>query len=208
VEGYKRVPRPIFVGFFAMMAVWGFWRWIGQGDEPQVNRVVIGFGGVLAVIVGSCLGLALCNHRMAGDLRPRDLLLFCEVGFVVCAALFNVLARSWFCELFHSGGTCREPMLDDFQWRASAAILVFVPLAVSWLPASLLSIEWAIRVERIMWALIALISLAVTVALSVWLIGIPLALPTALAFQNVKRHQLKRNARYNAIRGSEWVGTA
>jgi hypothetical protein len=203
VEGYKRIPKPIFVGVFAMVSVWGILRWIGHGGERPVNRVVVGCGVIAAVVVGSCFGLALCNHRMVGDLRLRDLLLPSEVGFVLYAAVFNVLARDWLYELFYVGTSGREPASHGFEWRTLATVTVLVPLAVSWLPSAVLSTEWSSRIERVLWAVIALGCLALTVFGLVWLIGIAFAVPAALAFWSATPQLVKRSARYVAIRGSE-----
>ncbi len=201
MEGYKRIPKPIFVGSFAFVAMLIFRRLIGHIGGRPANRVVVGLVFVAAAVAGSCFGLALCNHRERGDLRPRDLLLPSEVCFIVYAAGFNLLAQNWFYKVFYIGRSGLEPATHDFEWRTLAAVTILVPLAVSWLPAAVLPIEWTFQIERAAWAVIALVCLALTLFLAVWLIGFAFAVPTALAFWNTKSRHSQRLARYVAMRG-------
>jgi hypothetical protein len=101
------------------------------------------------------------------------------------------------------GTSGREPATHGYEWRTLGAVTVMVPLAMSWLPSAVLSIHWSIRIERVLWAMIALVSLTLTLFGLLWLIGIAFAVPSGLAFWSATPQLVKRSARYVAIRGSD-----
>ena len=201
MEGYKRLPKPVFVGVFSAISLWGIQQWIGKAGERPVNRIVVATAVVAAVLAGTFVGTALCNHRMQSDLRPSDLLLPSEIAFVVYGAAFHVLTRDWFYKYFYVGTSGRQPENTGFEWRTMIAITILVPLVGSWLPSTLASVELSIRIERIVWAVLTLGCLALTFFLLFWGIGLLFMPAAAFAWWSTLRHQDRRIARRFAIRG-------